>query len=1430
MPVYDITATPPSAMIFRGGWSALGGTFPPTPTAPETLDYYRIIDDGTMTGAQGSITANAGDYLHWDMALDQWFKVDATDSVLSVNSKAGAVVLTKSDVGLSLVPNVDATNASNISTGTISDARLPASITSDITGNAATATTATSAAKLTTARAITLTGDVTGTTTFDGSADVSLIATVADDSHNHIIANVDGLQTALDTKLPSASYTAADVLTKLKTVDGTASGLDADLLDGKDGAFYLDASNINAGTIGDAYLPATISSDITGNAATATKLATARNITLTGDVTGTATFDGTLDASIAVTVADDSHNHVITNVDGLQVALDSKLNAASYTAADVLAKLQTVDGTLSGVDADLLDGQHGAYYLDWANVTNKPDPVVTVTLTGDVTGSASATLTDLASGTVSVTSTVVDNSHNHTSLTGVTSIGFAAEASDAASISTTISGVNTFFDFNLTDDYSQTDTWRWRFTPSGGTVFSAMELDVTSLTQAALLVQGVVNAAQFNSSIATGTAPLTVASTTLVTNLNADKLDGQDGAYYLDWTNATNKPDPVVTVTLNGDVSGTGSVTLTDLASGTVTVTTTVADDSHAHTIYQPIDADLTSIAGLTGTSGLLKKTAANTWALDTNSYIVANQTITFSGDATGSGNTAVTLTLANSGATAGTYGSATMIPAVTVDAKGRVTAISAVAPQAASTTVAGVTQLSTSTSSTSTSMAATPSAVKAAYDLAALAIPAAQRGVANGVATLDASGLIPSSQLPSFVDDVLEYASFASLPVTGETSKIYVTLDTNKIYRWSGTVYVEVSPVVGNSDSATKLATARTIALSGDVTGSATFDGTANITIAATVADDSHNHVIANVDGLQTALDAKLASASYTAADVLTKIKTVDGSSSGLDADLLDGKHGSDYLNLNTAVGGGIFGAPSKSAVGIFPSSSQGMVGFEYNMLHGALERYTVTQSGSAQISLGALFDGQLLPAYSGDGIDPANPWVLLLENLPSVHTQTGGVFGWTSRYWNPSSYKIEGYDVTSTPVWRTWIDTQASPVDSRDLILSLNNMGLAGNYTKIKITIYAAANGELGANGFKKFGLSEIFFHNPEAMRVYQYLDVDKLDGQHGSYYLNASNINAGTIGDAYLPASISSDITGNAATATKLATARTLSLSGDVTGSVTFDGTANATITAVVVDDSHNHTVSTVTGLQTTLTNLQAGIDTKLASTSYTAADVLTKLKTVDGSTSGLDADLLDGQEGSYYATATHNHTYDVNNAWLREAGDNGHFKQFGNTRQMAFRTDGTTEYSAGVGAYPFVWMYGGDSASNRKMSLSAAGDLTISGSLYAASKSFLINHPTKDGMKLCYGSLEGPENGVYVRGKLSNSNVIELPYYWSAMIDTSTITVTLTAFGKPQKLVVESIDGNKVIVKNKNLFNKQVNCFYTVFAERNDIAKLQVEKPQ
>ena len=69
---------------------------------------------------------------------------------------------------------------------------------------------------------------------------------------------------------------------------------------------------------------------------------------------------------------------------------------------------------------------------------------------------------------------------------------------------------------------------------------------------------------------------------------------------------------------------------------------------------------------------------------------------------------------------------------------------------------------------------------------------------------------------------------------------------------------------VTGNADTATALAAARSIALSGDVSGSASFDGSANISISATIADDSHNHTISNVDGLQTALNGKQASLTF--------------------------------------------------------------------------------------------------------------------------------------------------------------------------------------------------------------------------------------------------------------------------------------------------------------------------------------------------------------------------------------------------------------------------------------------------------------------------------------------------------------------------------------------------------------------------------------
>ncbi len=122
------------------------------------------------------------------------------------------------------------------------------------------------------------------------------------------------------------------------------------------------------------------------------------------------------------------------------------------------------------------------------------------------------------------------------------------------------------------------------------------------------------------------------------------------------------------------------------------------------------------------------------------------------------------------------------------------------------------------------------------------------QRGVANGVATLDGAGLIPSTQLPAYVDDVLEFTDLAMFPVTGVSGKIYLDMVTNKTYRWGGSSYVyitsgavdsvngqtgvvNVTSIVGNAGTATTLQTARSITITGDMSYAVSFNGSANVT-----------------------------------------------------------------------------------------------------------------------------------------------------------------------------------------------------------------------------------------------------------------------------------------------------------------------------------------------------------------------------------------------------------------------------------------------------------------------------------------------------------------------------------------------------------------------------------------------------------------------
>ena len=103
-----------------------------------------------------------------------------------------------------------------------------------------------------------------------------------------------------------------------------------------------------------------------------------------------------------------------------------------------------------------------------------------------------------------------------------------------------------------------------------------------------------------------------------------------------------------------------------------------------------------------------------------------------------------------------------------------------------------------------------------------------------------------------------------------------------------------------------------------------------------------------------------------------------------------------------------------------------------------------------------------------------------------------------------------------------------------------------------------------------------------------------------------------------------------------------------------------------------------------------------------------------------------------------------------------------------------------------------------------------------------KPFDILHPTKEGHRLRYVSLEGPSAEVYVRGKLKDSNTIELPDYWKGLVDPESITVTLTPIGTFQELFYEEVEWCSTI-KVVNAAGGPVNCSYTVFAERKDTSK-------
>ena len=178
-------------------------------------------------------------------------------------------------------------------------------------------------------------------------------------------------------------------------------------------------------------------------------------------------------------------------------------------------------------------------------------------------------------------------------------------------------------------------------------------------------------------------------------------------------------------------------------------------------------------------------------------------------------------------------------------------------------------------------------------------------------------------------------------------------------------------------------------------------------------------------------------------------------------------------------------------------------------------------------------------------------------------------------------------------------------------------------------------------------------------------------------------------------------------------------------------------------------------------------------------------------------------------------------------------------------LAIKADGNLTV-AGDGKTPHALLISGGSSVD---TVHIVGDLHVTGAVdcgnkgrlagrfgvaAAIPKPFDLVHPTKgEGHRLRYACIEGPEAGVYYRGRLKESNVIHLPYYWKDLVHEDSITVQLQPIGSNQNLVIQEFNNEFIVIAedstNTDLITdlSTIDCFYHVYGERKDINPLIVE---
>jgi hypothetical protein len=357
----------------------------------------------TWTGTQArysatalwSVMGNETKFGAYDDANSDWIWDYSENGAMSLYHN-GVAKMSTTSTGINVVGTASATTFSGALSGnattasTLQTARtitLSGAVTGSVSfnggSNVTIATTATSDPTLT------LTGDVSGSATFTNLGNATLTAVVADDSHNHIISNVDGLQTALDAKISNNTNT-----TWTATSSNSMKFQSTDTIDSASGG--LAALEVYQDTAGaDAFMAFHVASDYAaylgihggindfvvggwskgatyqrlfhdGYHPNADTLTTARTIALGGDVTGSASFNGSANITITAAVANDSHTHAFNNLTAKTSGTGTYQTSGDFRAPIFYDSANTAyffDGSATG-DSIRVAGDIVAYYSD----------------------------------------------------------------------------------------------------------------------------------------------------------------------------------------------------------------------------------------------------------------------------------------------------------------------------------------------------------------------------------------------------------------------------------------------------------------------------------------------------------------------------------------------------------------------------------------------------------------------------------------------------------------------------------------------------------------------------------------------------------------------------------------------------------------------------------------------------------------------------------------------------------------------------------------------------------------------------------------------------------------------------------------------------------------------------------------------------------